>query len=177
MGRCGRLHAGAGAARNGVHADVALKQSGFRQRQQSELNAGGEATGVGDVLRAANQVAVQLRQAIDIVIVLSGKAEVLGEVNDADVGGNVVFGKELSAFAVTKAEEDHIHVLKGEFVGEAQVSLSVESFVDIGEQVARVAFAVDENDFCFGMIQEKAAEFAGSVAGAADDSDSNHISQ
>ena len=119
VGRCGRLHAGTGAARDGIHADVALKQSGFRQRQQPELNAGGEATGVGDVLRAANQVAVQLRQAIDIVIVLSGKAEVLGEVNDADVGGNIVLGKELSAFAVTKAEEDHIHVLKGEFVGEA----------------------------------------------------------
>ena len=46
--------------RDGVDADVALQQSGIGQRQQAELDAGGEAAGIGHVLRTENGGAVEL---------------------------------------------------------------------------------------------------------------------
>ena len=138
--------------RDGVDADVALQQSGIGQRQQAELDAGGEAAGIGHVLRTEDGGAVELWQTVNIVVAFCGQAEVLREVDDANVGRNIVVGQELGALAMTETEIDDINVLKREFVGEAHIGFSIKPFMHIGDEIASVALAVDENDFSLGMV-------------------------
>lgn len=130
--------------RDGVDADVALQQSGIGQRQQAELDAGGEAAGIGHVLRTENGGAVELWQTVNIVVAFCGQTEVLREVDDANVGRNIVVGQELGALAMTETEIDDINVLKREFVGEAHIGFSIKPFMHVGDEIASVALAVDE---------------------------------
>lgn len=130
--------------RDGVDTDIALQQSGIGQRQQAELDAGGEAAGIGHVLRTENGGAVELWQTVNIVVAFCGQTEVLREVDDANVGRNIVVGQELGALAMTETEIDDINVLKREFVGEAHVGFSIKPFMYVGDEIAGVALAVDE---------------------------------
>lgn len=138
--------------RDGVDTDVALQQSGIGQRQQAELDAGGEAAGIGHVLRTENGGAIELWQTVNIVVAFCGQTEVLREVDDANVGRNIVVGQELGALAMTETEIDDINVLKREFVGEAHIGFSIKPFMHVGDEIAGVALAVDENDFSLGMV-------------------------
>ena len=116
------------------------------------MDAGGEAAGIGHVLRTENGGAVELWQTVNIVVAFCGQTEILREVDDANVGRNIVVGQELGALAMTETEIDDINVLKREFVGEAHVGFSIKSFMHVGDEIAGVALAVDENDFGLGMV-------------------------
>ena len=73
-------------------------------------------------------------------------------VDDANVGRNIVVGQELGALAMAETEIDDINVLKREFVGEAHIGFSIKPFMHVGDEIAGVALAVDENDFSLGMV-------------------------
>ena len=71
-----------------------------------------------------------------------------------------------SLFAVSEAEEQHIDLIERHLGSELQVTIPVESFVHVGDQVAGITFAVDENNLGIRMIHEQANEFACRVSRA-----------
>ena len=121
------------------------------------------------MLRTLQLESVEFGQSVYVVVVIGCQTEVLGKVDDAHVGRNVVFGEELCALAVAEAEVNYVHVLKGKLVGEAQVGFAPQAGVNVGNEVAGVAFAVDENNFYGRMVEQQAEKFAGRIAGTADD--------
>ena len=169
-----RLDACARAARDGVHHDVVVQHQVLGQGKQAQLDAGGEAAGIGHVLGRAGGATVQLGKAVDEVVVVALEAVVHREVDDFQVFGHVVALQELARVAMGGAEEEHVDVVQRELVGEGQVGFAVETFVHVGYLVAGVARAVDEDDFRLRMVQQQADEFACRVAGSADNSYFNH---
>ena len=91
----------------------------------SPCNSPASAKGNSHVLRTENGGAIELWQTVNIVVALCGQTEVLREVDDANVGRNIVVGQELGALAVAETEIDDINVLKREFVGEAHIGFSI----------------------------------------------------
>ncbi len=174
MGGSSGLLSGAGRACYGVHGDVVGEQSGRGQGQQTELYAGGEAAGVGQMLRLADGIAVGFGQAIDVVVV-AFDAEVLRQVDDFHaVGYGVLLEKGLT-LAVSEAEEHHIHLVEGHLRGEAQVAITVKSLVHIGHKVAGIALAVGENYLCLRVVYEQTDELAAGISGSTQYSYSNHF--
>ena len=172
-----RLHARPGAARDGVHHDIAVQHQVLGQGQQAQLYAGGEAARIGHVLRLAGGAAVQLRQAVDEVVALGLEAVVHGEIYNLQPFGDVVALHELARVAVGGAEEEAVHLVQRQLVGEAQVGLAIEALVDVGHTVSGITAAVDEDNLCLRVVDEQADEFAGSVARAAYDSYLYHINE
>ena len=79
------------------------------------------------------------------------------------------------ALAVAEAEEHHVDLVKGHRVGEAHGGLTVESLMDIGEQIAGIAAAVDKDQLGVGVVDEQTDEFAGGIAGSSQYSYSYHV--
>ena len=170
VARRARLDARPGAARDGVHHDVVVQHQVLGQGEQSQLDAGGEAAGVGHVQGGAGGAAVQFRQAVDEVVALGLQPVVHGEVDDPQPFRQVVAFDELARVAVGGAEEEAVYLVQRQAVGEAQVGLAIETLVHVGHAVARMAGAVDEDNLCLRVVDEQADKFAGRVAGPADDS-------
>ena len=76
---------------------------------------------------------IEFGKSIDVVIIVGRQAEVLCEVDNAHISRYVVLGQELCALAVTKAEEDNVHLIKGKFVSKAKIRLSIQAFVYVGQ--------------------------------------------
>ena len=133
-----RLLTGTRRTRDGVHRHIVFQQSHLGGGQQAELDGGGEAAGIGYVLRLLDLCLVDLRQAIDIVVVTLD-AEVLCEVDNLHSLRNRVLLQEGLALAVAEAEEHDIDILEGHRVGKLQVGLAVESFVNLCHGIARIA--------------------------------------
>ena len=76
---------------------------------------------------------------------------------------------------MAETEEQDVDFVERQAVGETYVGLADEAGVHIGDEVAGVALAVDEDYFCLRVIQQYAQEFAGRVAGSSDDSNFNHV--
>ena len=124
------------------------------------MDACSEATWVCHVLRLCDFVLVDFWQTIYIVVARSLKTEVLCQVNNLDIGGNLVLFEERFALAVAETEEHHIHLVERHIGYELHIGLTIQSFVDICEQIARVALAVDKYNFGLRMIDEQTNEFA-----------------
>ena len=144
------------------------------QRQQRQLDRRGEITRIGDALRRADAVAVQLRKSVDEAVALV--AEVLREVDDLHAGGNVVRFEPFAALAVRRTEEQDVDRREVAGVGEAQFGVALQSAVHVGDAVARIAGAVDEGEPDLRMVYQEADQFAGGVAGASDDACAYHFS-
>ena len=169
MSGCRGLHTCACRTRNGVHADVVVEQFCLGKGKESELYARRKATGVCHMEGTVDFFAVEFGQTIDIIVVFRSQAEILCEVDDANVGRDVMLLEELRALAVTEAEEYDIHFLKRKFGGKAQVCLAIKSGMHIRNQVARITFAIHKHNLCRRVIEQKANEFASSISGTADD--------
>ena len=87
-----------------------------------------------------------------------------------------VFLEERLALAVPEAEEEHVDLVERHGGGEPQVALAIEPFVDVGNQIAGVALAIDELNLGAGMVHEQPNEFACRVSRAAKNADFNHKS-
>ena len=122
------------------------------------------------MLAVADGAAVQLRQAVDEVVVVRFDAVVHREVDDAQFLGDVVRVDELPRVAVGGAEEEHVDALQRQRVGECQVGLAVESLVDVGYLAPRLAVAVDEHNLRVGVVDEQTDELPRGVARSAYDS-------
>ena len=126
-----------GRACYGIDSDVVDEESGFCQWEETELNAGGEATRVGQMEARGNVSPVYLGQTVDVVVVTLD-AEVLRKVNYLDIGRYGVFLEECFALAMAKAEEDDIDLVEGHLRGEPQFGVAHEAFVDIVHFVASI---------------------------------------
>ena len=169
MRRSTRFLAGSRAARYAVDVDVAIDEATLQSRKECQLNGGGEAAGIGKVAGSADALAVGLGQTIDVVVIAT-KAEVLSEVDDADVVGDGVLTEEGFALAVAEAEEEDVDVGKGHGGSEAEIGVADEAFVNIADKIASIRLAVGENDGDSGMVDEQTDEFATGVARCAEDS-------
>ena len=125
--------------------------------------------------RGGDGFAVELGQTVDIVVVGRGDTEVLRQVDDAHVVGDGMLLQEGLALAVAEAEEHHVDLVEGHRVGEAHGGLAVESLMDIGEQIAGIAAAVDKDQIGVGVVDEQTDEFAGGIAGSSQYSYSYHV--
>ena len=169
MSGCRRFHTCACRTRNGVHADVVVEQFCLSKRQESKLYARRKATGVCHMKRTVDLLAVEFGKTVDIVVVFSSPAEILCEVDDANIRRDVMLLEELRALSVTEAEEYDIHFLKGKFGGKAQVCFAIKSGMHVRNQVSRITFAIDKHNFCRRMVEQKANKFASSISGTAND--------
>lgn len=173
---CGahRLLTCTGRAGDGVYSDIVGEQSGFCQGQQTELYAGGKATGISQMLALADLLTVYLGQAVHIVVCGSRDAEVLRQVDDLHMLGDGVLLQELLALAMAETEEYHIHLIEGHGVGETQVGIAQEALVHVGHEVACIALAVGKDDFRLRMVHQEADEFATGISGSTKYSYFNH---
>ena len=115
---CTRLYACARAAGDGIHHDVIVQHQVLGKREQSQLDAGGKTTRIGNVLRLAGGAAVQFRQAVDEVVLGRGDAVIHREVDDSQLFGYVVAFQELLRVTVCGAEEEYVDFVQRKLVGE-----------------------------------------------------------
>ena len=71
MRRRTRLHTGSRRARDGIDTDIMFDKSQLSSGEQTKLDAGREAAGVGNVHRRGDLAAVDLRETIDEVVGMS----------------------------------------------------------------------------------------------------------
>ena len=122
------------AAGDSLHVDDALEEPGPGERQEPELDGGGEAAGRGDEAGAADALAVQLGQPVDevgehprmgvglaVVPLVGGgvlEPEVAGHVDDLHRGQRRDLRHLLRGHLVGKAEKDDVHPVGGGGRGE-----------------------------------------------------------
>ena len=159
---------------DGVHCHILTDDAHLGGGQQTELEAGSETAGVGNVPGVGDERPVDFGQAIDEVVAGCGETEVLCQVDDTHAVGHVMLGKEGFALAMAETEEEHVGLVEGHLVSEHQVGVAVESFVHVGDVVAGIALAVDECYLGFGVVDKEADEFACSVTGTAEYSYLDH---
>ena len=94
-----------GAAGDGIHHNIAVQHQMFGKRKQAQLDAGGEAAGVGNMLCRAGGTAVQLGKAVDEVMVVALDAIVHGEVDYLQVFRYVVAFHEFLRVTMSGTEE------------------------------------------------------------------------
>lgn len=116
------------------------------------------------MLSAGNAATVEFRQTVYIIIVLGRQTEILRQVYNAHIGGNIVVGQKLRALAMPEAEEYDVYLFKRQFVGKTEIGFTMKAGVYFGEQVAGITLTVDENYFGFRMIEQKTAKLAGRIS-------------
>ena len=113
-----RLDARTGTAGDGIHDNVIVQHQVLGKRKQSQLDAGCEASGVGNMLCRTGSPAVQLGQSVNKVMVIALDAIVHGEVDYFQVFRYVMAFHEFLGVAMCRAEEKHINLVQRKFVGE-----------------------------------------------------------
>ena len=176
MGRSAGLLPCPRAAGDAVYVDVAADDACLQRGQHGELDAGSEAARVGEVEAALYHGAVRLRQTIYEVVPI-GNAEVLRQVDDPDACWYLMLLQELPALAVTKAEEDYIHLVEGHLRGEAEVGLAEQALVHLADGIAGIRLAVGKDDLRLRMPQQDPDQLAASIAGGSKYSYSYHYNQ
>lgn len=163
---CGSgLHTGTGASGHGGDAYLAVgEQSGSRQREQRELQGGGEATGIGHGVGPGYEVAVHLGQTVDVA--LAAVAVILGEIYYLQSGRTCMTLPEFPALAMGRAEEEDVDILKGMGVGESEPGVAEQVGMYGRHRLPGMAGGVHEGYLYTGMVYEKAQEFAGCITGA-----------
>lgn len=72
--------------------------------------------------------------------------------------------QEALALAVAEAEEKHVDIVEGHLAREAQVGITVEPLMHIGDEVSGIALTVDEDKLCLGVVDEQADELSCRIA-------------
>ena len=127
----------------------------------------------GDALCRADTVAVQLGEPVDEPAALV--AEILRQVDDLHACGHRVRLHPFAALTVCRTEEQHVDGSQVVSVAETHFGVALQSPVYVGEAVARVARAVDEDDPGLRVGEQQADQFAGGVPGASDDAGPDHF--
>ena len=145
MGGGRGFHAGAGGSGHGGDVDFAGQQARCRERQERQLDGGGETPGIGYLFRRLDLVALPLRQSVDVSVLLI--PEVLRQVDDLEPFRFGMGFPECLALPVGAAQEKDIDPAEIEFAAEMQVGISDQAAVDFPKGVPGVAFRVDEDQF------------------------------
>ena len=122
----------------GIDTDVIDQQSRLSQWQQPQLDAGGEAAGVGQMLASFDEFPVQFRQTVDEVVLGSGNAEILSEVNDFYPFRDSVLLQEFGTLSVPETKEQDVNVIERQVGAEFQFSIAKQPSVDITDGIARI---------------------------------------
>ena len=115
------------------------------------------------MLSLHNLFLVNLWQAIHIVVVALN-AEVLGQIDYLYILRNGVLLQESFALAVTKAEEDDIHLVEGHLGSKALLGFAEQAFMHVTNQIACVALAVGKDNLCLGVVQQHTDEFTARIS-------------
>ena len=91
-------------------------------------------------------------------------AEVLCQIDDLDILWDGVLLEECLTLAMTKAEENNIHLIEGHLVSKLQIGLTNQAFVYIADQIASVALGVGKDNLCLGMVQQQTDQLAACIA-------------
>ena len=175
MGRGRGFDARSRGSRDGVDMQVVVEHQMFRQGQDGQLDAGGEAARVGHVARLHDLLAVQLGESVDEIMLRALQAIVHREVDDPHVGGHLVALHELACIAMGGTEEKDIDLVQWEGAGEAQIGLPIKPLVDVRDPVAGVARAVDERDLHLRVVEQEADQLARRISRSAYDTRLDHI--
>ena len=90
------------------------------------------------MLTSLDGIAMGLGQAIDIVVIALD-AEILCQVDDLDIGWDLMFLEECLALAVAEAEEHHIDLVERHVGRETEIGIANQALVHIRETVASIA--------------------------------------
>ena len=172
-----RLHPSSRGAGDGIDGHVAVEEVHGGGGQESQLDAGGEAAGIGYVARMTDCLPVDFGKTITKVMGFGGRcrsaddllrlpAEVLGKVDNPDTIGNGMLFHECLALAMTETEEHYIDVVERHRRRELQVGIAIEPFVHISYVIAGVALRIGENQFHVGMIDQQPYQFTASISGS-----------
>ena len=172
---CRRLHTCTCRTCDSIHRDVAVEQMMLCKRKESQLYAGCETSGVGNIAALAGVATVEFGKTIDKVVVGTFETEVHREVDNLELIGQLLAVEELLGVAVSCAEEEHIYLVKGELVGKCEVCLAQQSAVHVCNAVSGIAGAVYKYNFYFGVVEQQTDKFAGCVACSTDDSNFYHV--
>ena len=158
---------------------IGVEPAVFRQWEQCQLNGGGKAAGVGNMLGGGGDaLAVQFRQTVHEIVHTVGDAEILRKVDDTERFGNLalMLFEERLRESVRRAEKQHIDFAQRRVGHEHKVGFADESLVHAVHAVSGVAGAAYPFQFHLRVANEKSGEFAGGVAGATYDTCFNHRS-
>ena len=159
-----RLLSGTRRARNGIHGNVVVEQAELGGGQKSQLNAGGKATWIGNMLRLGYGVVIDFGQTINVVVALALEAEVLRKVDYLHMGRYLVLLEERLALAMAEAEEHYIDLVERHIGTERKVGFAIQTLVHVGYKIAGIALAIGKYYLRLGMIYEQTYEFATCVA-------------
>ena len=90
------------------------------------------------MLTSLDGIAMSLGQAIDIVVIALD-AEILRQVDDLDIGRDLMFLEECLALAMAEAEEHHIDLVERHVGRETEIGIANQTLVHIRETVASIA--------------------------------------
>lgn len=78
-----------------------------------------------------------------------------------------MFAEELLALAMAETEEDDVDLVERHLGSESQVGIADESFVNVADQIARIALGIGKDNLSRGVVQQQADQLAAGVAGSA----------
>jgi len=117
------------------------------------------------MLAASYLAAVSLGKTVHKIMTGRGYSEVLSQVYDLYGRGHRVLFQETHAFAMAETKENDVCLVEWHVGGKTHVSVAEEAFVNIAHQIASVAFAMGEHDFCVWMVQQQPDELTACVSG------------
>ena len=165
VGRCARLYTRTRGTRDASGVHLALQQTLSRQREKTDLDGRGETTRVRQLSGLLDALTVHLRQAIDESVALV--AVILREVDDLHVGRHHMRLQELPAIPMTRADEQGVHLIQRELVGEGHLRLAEKTLMDVIEFITRITATVNEDHLHLRMVQNDAKQLACRIAGTA----------
>ena len=173
MGRGRGLHAGAGRTGDGRDVHLVFEQPRCGQRQQRQLDRGGETARIGHAAGLPDALAVHLRESVDEPFGLV--AEILREVDDPQPFGQLLFRHPRTALSVRRAEEDDVDRREVVLRAEVHRCFALQPAVDLREEVPGVGGAVYEGDLDLRVVHQQADQLPGRVSGPSDDSRADHF--
>ena len=103
-----RFHSGSRTSCNGIYHYIIRQHQILGKRKQTKLDAGCKTAGVGYVLRRTSGAAVQFRQTVDKVVVVTFDTVVHGEVDNLQVFRYIVTFHEFLCISVGGTEEKNV---------------------------------------------------------------------
>ena len=107
------------------------------------------------MLRRTGGAAVQFRQSVDEVMVVTFDAVIHGKVDNLQVFRYIMAFHEFLCVTVGSTEEENIDFVQRQLIGESQICLTVQSFMYVGNFVSGITAAVDKYDFSFRMVEQQ----------------------
>ena len=147
----------------------------FGQRKHTQLDTCCKAPRIGNVVRFANSPAVQFRQAIYEIMLFTLDTVIHRKINNLHVFRDRMRFHEFPGIAMRRTEEKAIDFIQRKLGRKAHIRLPIQTFVDIRNPVARIAGAIDKDDFHVRMIDQQANQFACRITSSAYNSYFNHI--